>query len=159
MGSSTEVAIYSPLSVVVLAMRLTTVATLSNGRPRQFLLIQGEQAMFNLVPFTRARGKVTHPNHHLQFSGETLQLGLPEPGPIAIASTPTRRNQEVPGGGIALVPHPVPPAPNAFYGKLGRIAADPHIHPAFIAAQVRNPIGPHVSSLRVRKGIREHFRG
>ena len=53
--------------------------------------------MLNLVPFTRAGGKVTNGKQKPGFVGQFLQLQFPEPQPRTVTATPVSRNQNLAG--------------------------------------------------------------
>jgi hypothetical protein len=75
--------------------------------PSPILTDVGKEPMFNLVPFAGAWGQMAHRDLQPGFIGHRLQLGLPEPGPIAIAASTASGDQQPLCVGIDLLPHVV----------------------------------------------------
>src|SRR5205823_7325212 len=88
----------------------------------------GKEPMFDLVPFAGAGGQVANRDLKTGFIGQFLQLGLPQPGSIAVAASTISRDQQTTGSGVSLLAHHSPPAPEAFYGKSGGVIIRSHVY-------------------------------
>jgi len=115
-----------------------------------------EHPMLNLVPFTRARGKVTDLDPQAQLIGQTLQGYLPQPHPVAVASARISRHQQFIRLGINGSAHLIPPVANRLDGKRRRVVIDPNADPAFIGSQVIDAVRDRVTRLRVFKIVNAH---
>src|SRR3989442_708900 len=113
--------------------------------------------MLDLVPLTRARGKVPDMDRHLQFIGKLLQGNFPQPGATPIAAPTICGNQQFLGMRVALLAHVEPPPPDRLHRELGRIVINPHIHPALIGCQIIHPIGNDFSQVGIGKVMHVHL--
>ena len=92
---------------------------------------EGEEAMFNPVPFAGAGRVVGERDRQPGLIGEALQLALPEANAGAVAAAAIRGDQEPGGGAIALPAEGEPPTPDAqpapaqAGGESGGIVVDP----------------------------------
>src|SRR4029453_15952854 len=73
---------------------------------------KAKEAVFNLVPLARARGKVTHMERHLHFLCPLLQGDFPQSGATPIAPATISGNEQFLGVRVPCLPHVGPPATN-----------------------------------------------
>lgn len=100
-----------------------------------------EQAMFNRIPFGRARGIMA--NRYGNAKGITqarLNGVLPQPATVAIAAARITKDQQL--FDLAVAPHPrtFEPARNIIDGKFGGIVRRAYDHKTMIRPHVVNPI-------------------
>src|SRR5205823_5220285 len=105
----------------------------------------GKESMFDLVPFAGAGGQVANRDLKTGFIGQFLQLGLPEPGSIAVAASTISRDQQTTGSGVSLLAHHSPPAPEAFYGKSGGVMIRSHVYPTGVLPRIIHPIWSYLA--------------
>ena len=101
--------------------------------------------MFDLVPFAGAGGQVANRDLKTGFIGQFLQLGLPQPGSIAVAASTISRDQQTTGSGVSLLAHHSPPAPEAFYGKSGGVMIRSHVYPTGVLPRIIHPIWSYLA--------------
>jgi hypothetical protein len=85
--------------------------------------------MLDPVPLTIPRRVVTYRDRDLDLFGQLLQVGLPRPQPIAVASSGGGADQQPASARIASAQH-LPPAPGALHDELCVVVA----HPTFTSA-------------------------
>jgi hypothetical protein len=101
-----------------------------------------KQAMFDLVPFTRAWREVTDFHDQSRRIGQPLQFQSPESSPRAITVSAVGSDQQTSRiwkpFAAKLFP---PPAFNGSNRELGCVMADANADKSFIVLQIINPIG------------------
>ena len=100
----------------------------------------GKQAMFNLVPFTRARGQMTDRQPQPCLIGQLLQFGLPQPGAHPIAAPAVRNEQQFCRLRVGALAHLPPPPPHRLDSKFRRVMVRPHTDPAGVSRYIVDPI-------------------
>ena len=116
-----------------------------------------EHAMFDLVPFRRARREVR--DEYLQSRGirKPLQGDFPEAVPDSVASSPVCRHEKAVRARIHLAPHLIPPLPDAVNGELCRVRADAHVHEPLVLPDVVYAIGGGLPVFGERKVMVKHL--
>src|SRR5947209_5538982 len=99
-----------------------------------------KHAMFDLVPFTGPRRKVTNMNWHVQPCREILQGHFPQTTTTTVASTAVGGDEQLRGPAISLRAHLFPPTTNRFCGEPGSVVIRPNADPAFVLRQVVDAI-------------------
>ena len=118
---------------------------------------EGEQSVLDLVPFARARRKVTHRNRQALFCREGLQLALPQRETIPVAAPAVCADQKATRARIAGPTHVLPPLADALDCKFGGVAAHPHVDPPGVLADVVDTVRHGLGHLRIGKIVREHL--
>src|ERR1700722_5391778 len=116
-----------------------------------------EQAMLDLVPFARAGRKMTYLDLQPGFVAEGLQSDFPQSIAAAVAATTVGRDQQAPGCGVPATAQTLPPGPNRFHGKFGRVAAYPNAHPCLVVGQIVDSVGNRLPFSRIRKVVDSDF--
>ena len=83
-----------------------------------------EQAVFDLVPFTGTRGKVTHGCFKPRLIGEELQFLLPQPQPISVRSSRVCGDEDLFCFWVAMVSEVFPQSSNTRDRKLSGVVVD-----------------------------------
>src|SRR5260221_1574055 len=89
---------------------------------------EGKESMFDLVPLTGRRGIMSHRDGELFFSGQFLELFLPQPLSCSIGTASISRDQQCLFPRIEPFATALPPPSDTLNGKLGGIMIDAHIH-------------------------------
>jgi len=118
---------------------------------------EAEQAMFDLVPFAGARGKVTDDQLQFQFVRQLLQRHLPQATTVSIAASAIRRDQQFLGVRKTLFAHFAPPAADAVAGELGRVMVNPHADPTLVVEHIVHPVGNRLAQGFVEKVMDPYF--
>ena len=58
---------------------------------------------------------------------------------------------------VAGLAHVPPPLADALHGELGGVTAHPDVDPAFVLADIVDPIGDRLGYFRVREIMRQHL--
>src|SRR5262249_39459586 len=106
-----------------------------------------KESMFNLVPLAGSWWQMANGDLQTSFIGQLLQLGLPQPGPVPVAAATVSGDQHTLGVGVGLLPHHVPPAPDARHRKRCSIMIRSHIHPTRVLRRVIHPIWSDLAQL------------
>ena len=100
---------------------------------------------------------MTYRDRQLLFRREPLQLSLPQVAAIAVAATAVGADQKTARFRVAGLAHVPPPLSDALHGELGGVAAHSEVDPAFVLADIVNPIGHRLGNFRVREIVRQYF--
>src|SRR2546427_2111661 len=97
--------------------------------------------VLDFVPFAGRRRQVTYRNPQPDIIGQLLQLHLPQAVTAPVRAAPISGDQQTLGTRIDGAAHVIPPAPDRFYGELGRIVIDSHTDPARVGHHIIDPVG------------------
>ena len=95
---------------------------------------EGEEPMFDAVPFAGAGRVMSDGNRQPGLVSEDLKFPFPQPYPSTIAATAVGGNQKPGRVGIASLSQGEPPTPDALDGESRGIMIDTDIDPAELAA-------------------------
>src|SRR6202040_2218449 len=107
---------------------------------------EGEEAMFDAVPFAGAGRMVGDRYSQSGLIGKALQFTFPQTHARAIAAAAIGGDQQPRGGGVALAAEAAPPPPDALDREGGGIMVDPDIDPARVGCDVIDTVGRLPSS-------------
>jgi hypothetical protein len=91
-----------------------------------------EQAVFDLVPFARPGWIVTDFNSHSRFISQSLQLKLPKPVTVAVASAAVSSDKQSLRFLVSFLSHSTPPAPDRLDCKLCHVTTYTDRNPGLV---------------------------
>src|SRR3989441_9184536 len=100
----------------------------------------GEEPMFDLIPFTGSRRKMTEIDAESGLVGQPLHLTLPQATPSAVGSASISGDEQFCLPGIQALAMLIPPASDTLDGKLRRLMVNANIDKALIMDQVIHSI-------------------
>src|SRR5712672_1437426 len=120
---------------------------------------EGEEAMFDAVPFAGAGRMVGDRDRQPGLIGETLQVTFPQANARAIAAAAIRGDQQPGGGGVAVAAETAPPTSDALDREGRGIVVDPDINPARVRRDVIDPVGRYLAQFGDLEVVHPHRSG
>ncbi len=117
---------------------------------------EGEEAMFDAVPFAGAGRMVGDRDRQPGLIGETLQFTFPQANARAIAAAAIRGDQQPGGGGVAVAAETAPPTSDALDREGRGIVVDPDINPARVRRDVIDPVGRYLAQFGDLEVVHPH---
>src|SRR6266699_3355784 len=118
---------------------------------------EGKESMFNFIPFAGRRWIMSHGNRQVFFSGQFLELFLPEPISCPIRATSISSNQQLLFARIERFATGLPPSSNTLYRELGGIMIDADIDKSTLVNQIIHPIRDGLAIGQRKKIIDVHI--
>jgi hypothetical protein len=116
-----------------------------------------KHAVLDLVPFARARRKMTNRQPQAQIVRQVLQGDFPQSRSAAITPAAICSDQQVVGLRIPFPAHLPPPSRDARRRKSRRIVIDADTHPPLIAGQIVHAVWNRLGRVRIPEVMHADF--
>src|SRR6266567_3466051 len=113
--------------------------------------------MLNRIPFAGGGRIMSHSDLELFLIGQVLELLLPQAISHSIGTTPVSSDEQLLFVRIELLATALPPAADAFHGKLGGVMVDAHVDKAAVVNQIIHPVGESFAIGKGKKVIHIHL--
>ena len=110
---------------------------------------EAEQAVLDLVPLARAGREVADLDLKAGLVGQALQLGLPQPGAVAVGAAAVGGDRQRRGLRVARRAELLPPALDRGDRELGGVVVDPDADPALVVGEVVDAVGDRLAQFLV----------
>src|SRR3990172_13079622 len=112
--------------------------------------------MLNLVPFARARRKMTDRDRQAHTVRQALKLPFPQAYPTSVAPAAVGGDEQRFGLGITVSAHLPPPPADGIHRKRGGVMIHADADPTAIPSQVVHAVGDGLALLAVWKIVNVH---